>query len=99
MVDSRALLQLLTGGRRQDFDSWVEVTGVRDGLVHLEGHIVLQPTGEHVISTSTLRFRTQDELHRSLETAGFRVLEVVGDWDGNPPAAELPELIFHAELR
>lgn len=83
----------------QIFDSWVEVTGVVDGLVHFEGHTVLRPSDEHLVHTSTLRFPTHDELHRSLEASGFRVRDVVGDWDGNPVAADRLELIFLAERR
>jgi SAM-dependent methyltransferase len=83
----------------QVFDSWVEVTGVGDGLVHFEGHTILRPSNEHLTYTSSLRFRTEGELRRSLEAAGFRVEQVLGDWDGNPSATARPELIFLAERR
>jgi ubiquinone/menaquinone biosynthesis C-methylase UbiE len=80
----------------QVFDSWAEVIGVGDGVVHFESHTVMRSSGEHLLHTSALRFRTQDELRGSLEAAGFRVRQVLGDWDGSPVAADRPELIFLA---
>lgn len=51
---------------------WFVVTDVRDDplLVSFEAHNLF-PDGQDVVSTSTLRFRTGEELETSLAAAGF----------------------------
>ena len=53
-------------------------------------------SGEVLVSTNELRFRTQAELNRSLSDAGFSVESVFGDWDSRPADAASRELIFVA---
>lgn len=56
-------------------ESWAEVTRVDGPLVTFEGATTL-PDGTVVTTSSTLRFRTRDELDTTLTAAGFRVDEV-----------------------
>jgi SAM-dependent methyltransferase len=62
-------------------ECWLEVESVGDGRVRFNGHNVFNATGEVVIASSELRFRSREELTRSLSTAGFSVERVYGDWD------------------
>lgn len=78
------------------FDSWVEVTDVRPGIVTFEGHTVFAGRGDDLVSSSTLRFRTQGEVEASLAAAGFVPAAVFGDWDRGPVTMTSPELIFLA---
>ncbi|QDO89418.1 class I SAM-dependent methyltransferase [Ornithinimicrobium ciconiae] len=58
---------------------WMEITAVREDplLVSFTAHNEF-PDGQDVISTSTLRFRSREELETSLAAAGFEDV-VVGD--------------------
>lgn len=58
---------------------WMEITAVREDplLVSFTAHNEF-PDGQDVISTSTLRFRSREELETSLADAGFEDV-VVGD--------------------
>jgi SAM-dependent methyltransferase len=76
-------------------DVWCEALGVREGLVTYEIHYLFA-TGEEVVAPGQLRFRTEEELARSLADAGFAVERVYGDWDRGPPAPTNPELIVVA---
>lgn len=49
-----------------------------------------------MVSINELRFRTQDELTRSLQYSGFVVENVYGDWDSSPASTKSQELIFVA---
>ncbi|MGB8860347.1 MAG: class I SAM-dependent methyltransferase [Ilumatobacteraceae bacterium] len=81
------------------FESWVDVvdvTGTPDAPTETHaGHTIL-PDGQHVIAHETLRFRTEAEITAALDTAGFVVESVLGDWDGSPYHAASPEMIFLA---
>lgn len=77
---------------------WVEVTSVDDGLVTFDGHTVLDD-GVDRVSSSTLRFRSRDEVERSLDSAGFDVVDVYGDWDRSPVGPQTSELIVVARRR
>lgn len=74
---------------------WVEVTSVEDGLVTFDGHTVLED-GIDRVSTSTLRFRSIDEIHASLRAAGLETVTVHGDWDGGPVRPGTSELVVVA---
>jgi SAM-dependent methyltransferase len=53
-------------------------------------------TGETSASRDTLVFRDELSLRASLESTGFSVEDVFGDWDRTPPGADSPELIVLA---
>ncbi len=65
-------------------------------LVRYDIHYLFTSSGEELVSTSELRFRSRNELGGSLSDAGFTVGEVFGDWDGHPADATSQELIFMA---
>ena len=59
-----------------DVETWDEVTEVALPFVTFRGTIVFHGSGDVLVSESTLRFRTRDEVTASLERAGFRVTDV-----------------------
>lgn len=77
--DSRRRLALPDG---RVVDAWTEVTGVGDGLVSFVHHYVF-PDAE-LLSSGTLRFRTEEELRASLAAAGFTVERIHGGWGQEP---------------
>jgi SAM-dependent methyltransferase len=72
---------------------WVQVTEVVDGgrLVTFESPNVFEADGTVIVSRSTLRFRSRDELGASLRAAGF-VVDAVRDAPDRPGR----ELVFVA---
>jgi SAM-dependent methyltransferase len=62
-------------------ETWLEVQGIQDGIVSYTIHYLFVDTGEELVAPSKLRFRTMDELTRSLADTGFTVEYVYGDWD------------------
>ena len=62
-------------------ECWLELVGMGDGRVRFEGHNIFNATGEVLVASSELRFRSQAELTDSLTNAGFVVEHVYGDWD------------------
>jgi SAM-dependent methyltransferase len=75
-VDSRHQVALPDG---REVAVWTEVTAVRDSRVSFTHHYVF-PDGDELLSTATLRFRTEDELRNSLHASGFVVDKVYGGW-------------------
>ena len=77
-------------------ECWLDVVSVEDGRVRFAGHNVFTATGETLVVSSELRFRSADELTASLAAAGFAVESVYGDWARGPvtPASRL--LVFVA---
>lgn len=80
-------------------DTWSEVHDVKDGIVSYANHYAFAATGEELVSTMQLRFRTVEELTRSLADAGFAVERVYGDWDRRPAGPTTRELIVVAASR
>lgn len=72
-------------------ETWVEVTDVRAGRVSFRWTFGFEADGAVLTSDSTLRFRSEAELARSLVEAGFSV-EEVRDAPDRPRA----ELVFVA---
>ena len=79
----------------QHVDMWAQVTAVRDGVVDSTIHYAM-PDGARLDSQTSLRFRTQDELRRTLADAGFTVEDVYGGWDRHPPGQGDGELLVVA---
>ena len=75
---------------------WQQLIEVQGGRVSFEIHYLFASTGEEVVSTNELRFRTQAELTRSLADVGFSVEHLFGDWDRQPVGVGSRELIFIA---
>ena len=77
-------------------ETWSEVHDVRDGIVSYTNHYAFASTGEELLSPTKLRFRTLEDLSRSLAGAGFAVERVYGDWDRRPAGSTTRELIVVA---
>ncbi len=56
-------------------EHWIQATQVNDGLVTFEAPTTFLADGERIESTSTLRFRTEENLTGSLEQTGFLDVE------------------------
>ena len=78
-------------------ETWVDVTGVQPGRVHFVAHNVFLNTGEDVTVESELRFRSQQEITSSLETAGFTVGQVYGDWQHGRITLHSQVMVFVAQ--
>jgi hypothetical protein len=74
---------------------WLDVTDVTEGRVVFDAHNVF-PDGEDRIYTSTLFFRTAEELQRELDLAGFTEIAVTGDWHGAPGGNGSALYVFRA---
>ncbi len=77
-------------------ERWPEVHHVREGVLSYTIHNLFLATGEDIVAPTQIRFRTQEELERSLTDVGFRVEQVYGDWDRRPATASTDELIMVA---
>lgn len=65
-------------------ECWLELVKVENGRVRFEGHNIFNATGEVVVVSSKLRFRSMTELRDSLIDAGFILEHVYGDWHRGP---------------
>jgi SAM-dependent methyltransferase len=79
-------------------ETWSEAEGGpdADGVVPYANHYVFARTGEHLVSSAALRFRSEDELRAALAETGFAVDRIHGDWDLRPVGPTTPELIVIA---
>jgi ubiquinone/menaquinone biosynthesis C-methylase UbiE len=67
------VLDLTAEGRVQH---WVELTNVALPYVSFRHHYVFERDGVELASDSTLRFRSCEEIERSLEACGFTVIDI-----------------------
>jgi len=65
--------------------------------VHFQAHNVFTETGETLVVDSTLRFRTEQEIRKSLEDVGFRVQHVYGGWGKEPFTDQSRLMVFVAQ--
>jgi SAM-dependent methyltransferase len=77
-------------------ECWLELVCVGNGRVVFEGHNVFTATGEVVVASSELRFRSLAELTNSLIEAGFTVEHVYGDWNRTPVDSASRVMVFIA---
>lgn len=77
-------------------ECWLELDSVGDGRVRFSGHNVFTATGEVVVASSELRFRTRAELTDSLTSTGFTVRHVYGDWQRGPVTPASAVMVFVA---
>lgn len=77
-------------------DTKTVLLGIEDDVVWFKNDYFFAATGELVVSQAKLRFRTLGVLTRTLETAGFTVEHLYGDWGRQPVRASSSELIFVA---
>ncbi|GAB3529677.1 class I SAM-dependent methyltransferase [Arthrobacter monumenti] len=69
-----------------EVDIWTEVTQVQGRIVDFDHHYRFSD-GRDLLSSSTLRFRTEEELRRSLPDQGFAVDHIYGGWKREPVGA------------
>jgi SAM-dependent methyltransferase len=74
---------------------WMEVTEVDSGRVVFDAHNVFAD-GTDAVSTTTLYFRTAEELTTALSTAGFVDIQLYSGWHQQPVAEDSRLLVFHA---
>ena len=77
-------------------ECWLELVSVGDGRVCFEGHNVFAATGEDVVVSSELRFRTLAEITESLTQAKFVVGHIYGDWQRGPFTRDSWPMVFVA---
>ena len=75
-------------------ETWCEVTGVEAGLVSFRWTNVFESDGARLTSDSTLRFRTSDEIERSLGATGYLVVDM-----RDAPDRPGREMVFIARRR
>jgi SAM-dependent methyltransferase len=90
-IDSRHTVALPDG---TPVGVWTEVTSMVDGAVSFTLHYAF-PDAE-LRSDATLRFRSESELRRSLEAAGFVVEQIFGGWHGEPVGHGVGEFVVVA---
>jgi hypothetical protein len=92
--------------RRKVFDPlagavewWFQLLSVDGERVVYEIHYLFESTGEKAISVNELRFRTRDQLQKSLVDAGFTVECVYGNWDFQLADGDSPRVYFCGSSR
>jgi hypothetical protein len=75
---------------------WTETLETQGRRVRFEMHYLWKDSGEELTSESTLAFRSEEEIRRSLCDAGFIIERVYGNWDKSAVRDPSPELIFVA---
>lgn len=80
-VDSRGRVTLPDG---REVDLWTEVTQLDGELVSFIQHYTVEGEQDELQSLSTLRFRPEETLRRTLAQAGFEVVHIFGGWKRQP---------------
>ncbi len=70
---TRQVVDVPEGGPVED---WVQVTSVNGSFVTFESPTVFLADGERIESTTTLRFKTEEDLRESLARTGFVDIEI-----------------------
>jgi SAM-dependent methyltransferase len=86
----------LVRGRR--VRTWTQLTDADEGIVSFAHHYRFDD-GVTLRSDLTLRFRSEDELRRSLDAGGFAVERIAGGWAGEPVGHPDGELLVVARRR
>ena len=73
--------------------AWTEVVGLDNGAVTFTHHYSM-PGGDELVSTATLRFRSEHDVRQALAAAGFAVEHVYGGWLREPVGAPDGEFLF-----
>jgi hypothetical protein len=76
-------------------EMWTEVTAVHDGSVDFTIRYGF-PDAKQLVSTATLRFRSESDVRRSLQALGYSVETVYGGWGRQPVGHGDGELIVVA---
>ena len=73
---------------------WSNLLNVDGRYVEYELHYHFLNTGEEVVSTDKLIFRSEPELRTSIEAAGLTVKHIYGNWNGSIFDESSPEMLF-----
>lgn len=94
-VDWRRGVTLASG---ETVDIWTEVTNVDEATctVSFTHHYGFARSGDELVSTATLRFRSEQDIRRALSDTGFHVEHVFGGWDRQPVGHADGELLVVA---
>jgi SAM-dependent methyltransferase len=92
-TDSLEQVRLPNG---QPVTIWAEVISVHEPDVMYTIHYRFEEDGAHLLSRSTLRFRSESEWRVNLVRAGFEVETIYGSWDRSPIGPPNKELIVVA---
>ena len=68
--------QIVDAGTEGMVENWVEVTAVDGELVTFDSPTVFHSDGQRVESTTTLRFRSEDEVRQTVSEAGYSAVEI-----------------------
>jgi 2-polyprenyl-3-methyl-5-hydroxy-6-metoxy-1,4-benzoquinol methylase len=79
-------------------DVWTDVTAVQDDTVSVTLHYVL-PGVEELVSTATMRFRSEADVRAAVSEAGFDVEHVYGGWNRESVGSGDGELLVLARRR
>jgi hypothetical protein len=93
VIEQRAVLK--RAGHPDEIVSVAAFLAMPD-RVRYENHYLFTKSGQELVSSNELRFRTRTKLNQSLSEADFSVESVFGDWERRPTDNESPEFIFVA---
>ena len=79
-----------------DVEWWFELIETKGNRVRYKIYDRFVQTGDEIVTTNELVFRSQAEITQSLQDAGFFVENIYGDWDSSPLGPTSPEMIFVA---
>jgi 2-polyprenyl-3-methyl-5-hydroxy-6-metoxy-1,4-benzoquinol methylase len=74
---------------------WMDVLEVDEGRVVFEAHNVFED-GSDAVSTTTLYFRTAEQLTAALEKAGLTAITIHAGWRGEPLSDDSRLFVFRA---
>jgi SAM-dependent methyltransferase len=77
-------------------DWWYKLLEIKNNRVKYQLSYHFINSNETVTSTDELIFRSQEEIKKSLESEGFKLKTIYGDWDGSPATPSSEEMIFVA---
>jgi ubiquinone/menaquinone biosynthesis C-methylase UbiE len=95
-VDSREQVSLPNG---RTVEIWVEVVDLTGDNVTFVIHYRFSDSSEELLSRSTLRFRSEQEIRSSLNSAGFEVEQIFGGWNRDPIGHKDGEFIVVARAK
>ncbi|MBD8027699.1 class I SAM-dependent methyltransferase [Ureibacillus sp. 179-F W5.1 NHS] len=76
---------------------WTEYEGFIDDVFTFYETVKIARTGEIVVHEKMqLKFRTQENIHESLQQVGFSRIQAYGDWEFQQASAETKSFIFHS---
>jgi SAM-dependent methyltransferase len=79
-----------------EIETWTEVQDLGDSIVVTVQHYRFTATQDELTAQTALRFRTAQEIDRSLLQAGFVTEHVYGGWDRRPFTGEDDEIVVVA---